>query len=153
MRGLRYLLLVISLLLPMSSYCEVNNTKSEYTTVKGVVAFELIAIGYSLMLASEPEVMGALTLAISPFGETTTNNGESNYLGVGCLASLGLYNMVELGNGKYSDNEIARRNFIIFNSLILGTLINDAIFSDEGDDELSILPMENGLIMGFNHRF
>ena len=152
MRGAREALFVLSLFLFTNSYGEVSDTNSGGFKLRDAAMFELFVVGFSFMAASEPEITGALCVAISPLAAATNKDGEINYVGSGLFASFGLYNMVELGNGEYSDNEIAKRNFIILNSYVLGALLNDALFTDD-NNELGILPKKDGLVMGFNHRF
>jgi hypothetical protein len=113
---------------------------------------ESLFIGNAIIAAYYPEEFGVLNILLSPLYGTYDEPPVISYTAVGGMASIGLYNAVELKNESYSKADVFLRNMVMFH-LWYGVLYVLDESYHEGETALNILPYEDGLAFNFKHEF
>ena len=137
-------------LISCTSFAE--NVDANKKKQQSFLSIESIIIMSSLIASQYPEEYGVGTTLISPFVLAGDEHDSIRYTGFGGMASIGLYNALELKKDKYSKSEVFKRNMIIFH-VVFGSLHLLEKKYGEFSSSLSLSPVSDGLTIGYHHEF
>ena len=143
------------LLLVCSSLVIAEEEKIEEKDEFGVIDFLMVEglLVFNSYLASEdPEAFGVILTLLSPLGASQDSSYTTKAAGVIGVATLGLYNTLELKDESYSKRDVFKRNIIAWH-LIGGSLWLSHQFTESKDTSAFVMPVNNGFMLGFNHEF
>ncbi|EAT13678.1 hypothetical protein HF888_09580 [Bermanella marisrubri] len=126
-------------------YASKNLQESWWSKQVGVVMSSLVASQY-------PEAFGIGITLLSPVTLATEDHDYVRYTGFGGLASVGLYNSLEMKKDKYSKSAIFKRNLVAF-QILFGTLHILKKEFQYTSNTLSVVPISNGIAVGYNYEF
>ena len=113
---------------------------------------EALLVTNSAISAYYPEEFGVLSVLLSPLYGTYDEPPAITYTAVGGMASIGLYNAVELKNESYSKTDIFLRNMVLLNLWYGALYVLDENYHRR-NVALNILPFQDGLAFNFKHEF
>lgn len=126
--------------------------------LKSAVKAEFAAIGIAAILTIAPRESGILTVLGSTSVEYSKVSDTTNLIIIGSLASLGLYNAVELSKDRYSPKDRFGRNLAWANIFMGVAAVSDHLWPNNrstASKGLRIMPivMGDGFGIGFATRF
>jgi|GEM_PF-3437731 len=108
---------VLLILLMLSSSVAIANEEEgseekKWGPVKTIAVAEGLILVNSYLASLSPEGVGTAMTLLSPLSISYDSSPAMNWVGVGSMASLGLYNALELSDSKYSERDVFKRNLV-----------------------------------------
>lgn len=129
----------------LEEYALENMQESWWSKQVGVVMSSIIASQY-------PEESGVVLTLLSPFILAGNDHDYIRYSGFGGMASIGLYNSLEMKKDKYSKSDVFKRNLVAFH-IFFGTAHLLEKKYRYTSSALSVRPVSDGFAIGYNYKF
>ena len=129
----------------LEEYASENQQESWWSKEVGIIMGSLIASQY-------PEESGIALTLLSPFVLAGNDHDYVRYTGFGGMASIGLYNSIEIKKDKYSKSDAFKRNLIAFHIMFGAVHILEKKYRYTSS-AVSLRPVSDGLAIGYNLDF
>ena len=143
-----------SFLLFLSIFCCSSPiAQGKETSAMSTFLFQEGAFVLSSYLASEyPQETGALITVLSPLGASPSATETTNYVAVGGMMTIGLYNAIELKDDSYSKSDVFKRNMIGWHVFATSLWLSEKI-TGQRKTITFLAPLNDGAVLTVNHRF
>ncbi len=129
----------------LEEYSSASRQESWWSKEVGVIMSSLIASQY-------PEESGIALTLLSPFVLAGNDHDYVRYTGFGGMASIGLYNSIEMKKDKYSKSDVFKRNLIVFHIMFGAVHLLEKKYRYTSS-AVSLRPVPDGLAIGYDLDF